>query len=64
MFTERQAFIALRLFLEHFYVQAGDDMETLIADVTREQDGQPLDPAAWEDWLMCVHRALADEATS
>jgi hypothetical protein len=64
MLTERQALVAMRLFLEHFYAHAGNDMETLIADITLEPDGEPLDPAAWDDWLMCVRRVLASEASS
>ena len=55
--SEREAFIAMRLFLEHFYGQAGNDMETLITDITFEADGQPLDPAAWDDWMQCVEEA-------
>ena len=55
---ERQAYEAMRLFLERFYARAGNDMETLIADLTIEADGQPLDPAAWDDWLKAVTTVL------
>ncbi len=55
--TIREAFIALRLFLEQYYQRAGNDLETLIADITIERDGQPLDPAAWDDWVASVRRA-------
>ncbi len=55
--SERQAFIAMKLFLEQFYAHAGNDMETLIADITLEADGEPLDPAAWSDWMRCVEEA-------
>jgi hypothetical protein len=55
--TEREAFIALKLFLDQYYDRAGNDLETLIADITLEDDGQPLDPAAWDDWLRCVAQA-------
>ena len=44
----------MRLFLERFYDRAGNDMETLIADLTIQKDGGPLDPAAWGDWLECI----------
>jgi hypothetical protein len=57
LISEREAFVALRLFLEQFYARAGNDMETLIADVTLEKDGLPLDPAAWDDWVRCVEEA-------
>ena len=40
----REALIAMRLFLEPFYAEAGNDMETLIADITIEFDGGTLDP--------------------
>lgn len=54
MITERQGFEAMRLFLERFYKHAGNDMQTLLADIGIEADDQPLDPAAWSDWLECV----------
>lgn len=57
---EREAFIAMKLFLEQFYSRAGNDMETLIADITIEADGQRLDPAAWSDWMRCVAKARED----
>lgn len=55
--TEHEALVAMRLFLEQFYARAGNDMETLIADITIESDGNPLDPAAWDDWLRCINEA-------
>ena len=33
--TEREAFDAMRLFLDRFYAQAGDDLVTLIAGISR-----------------------------
>jgi len=44
----------MNLFLTRYYNRAGNDMETLLADITLEADGQTLDPAAWDDWLECV----------
>ncbi|WP_052665183.1 hypothetical protein [Nitriliruptor alkaliphilus] len=55
--SDREAFVAMRLFLLQFYARAGNDMETLIADITLESDGQPLDPAAWDDWTRCIELA-------
>jgi len=52
--TDREALIAMKLFLEQFYAEAGNDIETLIADITIESDGGTLDPGAWEEWLRCV----------
>jgi hypothetical protein len=35
----------MALFLEQFYNRAGDDLATLMADITIESDGGTLDPA-------------------
>jgi hypothetical protein len=58
--SEREAFAAMTRFLGEFYERAGNDMETLLADVNIEKDGMTLDPAAWEDWMRCV-RAVKGE---
>jgi hypothetical protein len=55
--NEHEAFVAMKLFLEQYYERAGNDMETLISDITLESDGQPSDPAAWDDWMRCVAQA-------
>lgn len=57
---EKVAFRAMGMFLTQYYQRAGNDMETLIADITLEADGEPLDPAAWDDWLECVRAATAE----
>jgi hypothetical protein len=57
MISERQGFVAMRLFLEHFYDHAGNDMATLLTDLSLLSDGGPTDPAAWEDWLDAVEQA-------
>lgn len=57
MITEHEALVAMRLFLEQFYGRAGNDMETLISDITIESDGKTSDPAAWYDWIRCVEEA-------
>lgn len=60
--TPREGFVAIRLFLEQFYARAGNDLETLIADITLEADGMPGDPAAWDDWTECVRTARGEPA--
>jgi hypothetical protein len=37
------------MYLSEFYDRAGNDMETLLTDITIESDGMTLDPAAWAD---------------
>ena len=57
--SETEAFEAMTLFLAQFYEHAGNDLETLLADISREADGGTLDPAAWDDWMACV-RCVTD----
>ncbi|HEY8816718.1 MAG TPA: hypothetical protein VIP57_16660 [Candidatus Dormibacteraeota bacterium] len=56
--TEQEAFEAMRCFLEHFFDSAGNDMYTLLADMTILTDGGTTDPAAWYDWLRCVEDVI------
>jgi hypothetical protein len=58
--TEQQAFSAMTRFLEQFYARAGNDMETLLADITIESDGDTLDPAAWVDWMTAVRETVGE----
>jgi hypothetical protein len=60
--SEQEAFRAMTLFLDHFYDQAGDDMETLTADISISADGRTLDPAAWNDWMRCIQAVKAEAA--
>ena len=57
---ERTAFIAMRLFLEEYYKRSGNDLETLLADLSIEADGMPLDPAAWDDWINSLKKAASE----
>lgn len=61
--TDRQAFEAMVLFLNQYYDRAGDDLRTLLADTHIEADGQPGDPAAWDDWVQCVALVLGRSGT-
>ncbi len=54
---EHQAFRAMSLFLDQFAERAGDDLLTLLGDITIESDGGTTDPAAWDDWMRCVEQA-------
>jgi hypothetical protein len=62
--TERQAFIAMRLFVNRFLASAGDDLVTLCGDLTPMKDGGPRDAAAWVEWTECVDAVLGgDDST-
>jgi hypothetical protein len=52
--SESEAFRAMSRFLWQFANRAGDDLLTLLGDIHMEADGEPTDPAAWDDWLECV----------
>lgn len=60
--TLDQAFRAMVAFLDQYAERAGDDLLTLLGDVSLCDDGRPFDPAAWEDWLRCVRAVLPDDA--
>lgn len=54
LLDEREAFAAMSLFVNRFAERAGDDLITLLGDITLMPDGSTFDPAAWSDWLGCV----------
>ena len=51
---EHEAFRAMTMFLTQFAERAGDDLLTLMSDITIGPDGGTFDPAAWNDWMRCV----------
>jgi len=59
--TLHDAFLAMTDYIWRFAETAGDDLITLIGDTDIGVDGQPADPAAWDDWLASVHRILAGQ---
>ena len=58
---EREAFQAMTLFVNQFTERAGDDLLTLLSDITIRPDRGSFDPAAWTDWLRCVQAVKAGE---
>lgn len=54
--TVHQAFLAMADFVWEFGQRAGDDLLTLIGDISPLPDGSIMDPAAWDDWLASVER--------
>lgn len=48
-----EAFAAMTLFIHQFADRAGDDLLTLMGDISLWR-GTTTDPAAWEDWLAGV----------
>jgi hypothetical protein len=56
---EREAFLVMSRFVWQFANRAGDDLLTLLGDISLREDGGPTDPAAWTDWMACV-RSVVD----
>lgn len=61
MLDERQAFEAMRVFLQEFWERNNRDVDLalVLSDIQIEPHGDTHDPAAWSDWLNAVARALA-----
>jgi hypothetical protein len=57
--TVGEAFLAMSDFIWRYAESAGDDLITLLGDTELLADGQPTDPAAWEDWVRSVQRIKA-----
>lgn len=60
--STEQAFHAMSQFLERYCERVGPNAELalVLSDIQEMPDGQPADPAAWEDWLDAV-RAVLEE---
>ena len=53
--STREAFDAMRLFLEEFYNRTdSDDVGSLLGGIQFCDDNTTMDPAAWDDWLNCI----------
>jgi hypothetical protein len=57
--NERQAFDAMRYFLERYWERGGrssDDLAVLLGELSTDvfTDDAPSDPAQWHDWLVAV----------
>jgi len=63
--TVRQAFEAMRLFLEQFNEREPNERKETIEQLLRwteiEADGDSSDPAQWHDWIGAVRTVLGDE---
>jgi hypothetical protein len=61
--TLLQAYKAMYEFLRDLYYREGQpsNLGNFLSDLQFLEDGKPLDPAAWYDWLEVVKRVLEDE---
>jgi hypothetical protein len=61
-----EAYKAMYTFLDSYYFQMNepDEVGALLGDLRILPDGKPVDPAAWDDWLKAVQKALDSETES
>ncbi|MBR0902723.1 MULTISPECIES: hypothetical protein [Bradyrhizobium] len=63
--TLPEAYDAMRVFLERLRQREGgtsEELERLIGAL-KWADGTPVDPAAWQDWLLAVEVAKSRRAS-
>lgn len=60
----QQAYVAMFRFLESYYDRThADEIGALLGGMAIDEDGQPMDPAAWSDWLAAVREVASEERT-
>lgn len=53
-----QAYRAMFRFLEAYFERGGsDEIAMLLSGLAINEDGRPMDPAAWDDWLTAIYQA-------
>lgn len=58
------AYRAMLQFLEDYYDRTGsDEIGGLLGGLQLDDDGHPMDPAVWADWLSAVGSARGGEIT-
>lgn len=57
--TLMQAYEAMYAYFSRLYDRYGtEELGTLLSEMGFLSDGDTADPAAWEDWLACVQKAV------
>lgn len=57
--STRDAYRAMFRFLEAYYDRTGsDELGALLGGLAIDEDGHPMDPAAWTDWLAAVSAVI------
>jgi len=64
--TLLEAYKAMYAFLDNYYFKMNqpDEIGALLGDLRILPYGKPVDPAAWDDWLVAVQKVLGTENTS
>jgi hypothetical protein len=63
--TPEQAFKAMFYYLDAYWRRFQQaEVRDVLGDIQPAEAGTSSDPAAWEDWLLCVRRVVEDEDAS
>jgi hypothetical protein len=59
--SPRDAYRAMLRFLEGYYERtSSDELGALLGGLVIDEDGQPMDPAAWTDWIAAIHDVTSE----
>lgn len=64
--SSRDAYEVMLRFIESYYDRGGansDDIGALLGGLQLDQDGRPMDEAAWTDWLHAVSEVAEGDST-
>ena len=65
MNTDKEAFLAMYVFLEEYYKRTHSaDVGGLLGGLSLLPDGGTTDPAAWRDWLQAIQKAKAGKVNA
>ena len=55
-----QAYKAMLIFIEEYYYRGGepDEIGLLLGIMQLLDDGEPADPAMWNDWITAVNQVM------
>lgn len=61
--TYHEAYQAMFMFVEQYYRQLGSafDIRDFLGDTQLMENGKPLDPAMWSDWISVVNKVLVEK---
>lgn len=59
--SEREAYAAMYAFLDVLHHRGFEHVGGLLGSMSLLPDGDPADPALWDDWQEAVRRARAGE---
>ena len=60
--TQKQAYVAMYYFLHDLQLRThSDDLASFLGDIQiNKSDGEPMDPAMWQDWLQAVKKVSGE----